>query len=44
MPVEVFNQTFDRDEVKVFGENTSRRFESVAVPSIADFEELRAQL
>ena len=44
MPVEVFNQTLDRDEAKVFGENTSRRFKSIAVPSIEDFEELDAQL
>jgi hypothetical protein len=44
MPVEVFNQTFGRDEEKVFGENTSRQFESIAVPSLEDFEALRAQL
>lgn len=43
MPVEVFNQTSGRDEEKVFGENTDRCFESIEVPSVEDFEKLRAQ-
>ncbi len=44
MPVEVFNQTFGRDEEKVFGENTSRSFESINVPSVEEFGELSARL
>ena len=44
MPVKVFNQTSGRDEEKVFGENTERCFESIEVPSVEEFENLRAQL
>lgn len=44
MPVRVFNQTSGRDEEKVFGENTNRCFESIEVPAIEDFEQLREQL
>ena len=44
MPVKVFNQTFGRDEEKVFGENTNRGFESIEVPTVEEFETLQAAI
>lgn len=44
MPVKVFNHTYGRDEEKVFGENTSRSFDSIAVPSVEEFNELSLRL
>jgi predicted nucleic acid-binding protein len=44
MPVKVFNETFGRDEEKVFGENTNRSFGEIEVPSTSEFQELAANV
>lgn len=44
MPVKVFNETFGRDEEKVFGENTNRSFGDIEVPSVPEFQELTAHV
>jgi hypothetical protein len=44
MPVKVFNETFGRDEEKVFGENTNRSFGDIEVPSVPEFQELAAHV
>ena len=44
MPVKVFNETFGRDEEKVFGEDTNRSFGEIEVPSVPEFQELASHV
>lgn len=44
MPVKVFNETFGRDEEKVFGEDTNRSFGEIEVPSVPEFQELTSHV